>query len=137
MQSCYHDDAIFSDPVFQNLTSREVKAMWHMLAAASTDLKVLFDSVVANESTGSCRWQAWYKFSRTGRSVHNQIEATFEFKDNKILRHNDHFGLWRWSRMAFGPVGILLGWTPLFKGKIRKTARKSLLKFMAEHPEYR
>lgn len=136
MQSCYHDEAIFTDPVFQNLTSREVKAMWHMLAGAAQDLKVLFGEVKAYENKGSCRWQAWYQFSRTGRNVHNVIEAQFEFKEEKIFRHHDQFDLWRWSRMALGVPGILLGWSPIIRNKIRKTARKGLAKFILEHPQY-
>jgi ketosteroid isomerase-like protein len=131
MQSCYHDEAVFSDPVFQNLTSKEVKAMWHMLSAAAQDLKVH-----VKEETGSCRWQAWYTFSRSGRKVHNDILANFEFRDGKIYRHADHFDLWRWSRMALGLSGVLLGWTPLLRSKIRRNARKGLAKFIHEHPEY-
>jgi len=110
MQSCYHEDATFNDPVFQNLNSKEVKAMWHMLAAAAQDLKVIFGDVIASDKTGSCQWQAWYKFSKTGRPVHNIIKARFEFKDGLIFRHDDTFDLWRWSRMALGVPGILLGY---------------------------
>lgn len=137
MQSCYHDDATFSDAVFQNLNSREVKAMWHMLAAAAGDLKLLFDEVQTSGQTGSCRWQAWYTFSRTGRRVHNIIHASFEFRDGKILHHRDDFDFWRWSRMALGAPGWLLGWTPLLKNKVRSMARKGLQKFIADHPQYR
>jgi ketosteroid isomerase-like protein len=137
MQSCYHEEAAFSDPVFQNLNSKEVKAMWHMLAAAAQDLKVIFGDVKASDKEGSCRWQAWYKFSRTGKPVHNIIEASFEFKDGQILRHTDTFDLWRWSRMALGAPGVLLGWTPIIKNKIRTTARKGLIRFMDEHPQYK
>ena len=136
MQSCYHEKATFTDPVFQNLTAKEVKAMWHMLSGAAQDLKVLFGEVNASGNTGSCQWQAWYKFSMTGKNVHNIIEARFEFKDEKIFRHTDQFHLWRWSRMALGVPGILLGWSPLIRNRIRKTARKGLAKFMSEHTEY-
>ncbi len=136
MQSCYHEEATFNDPVFQHLTAKEVKAMWHMLAGAAQDLKVIFGEVKSSENSGSCQWQAWYKFSRTGRSVHNIIAAQFEFKDEKIVRHADEFDLWRWSRLALGGPGILLGWSPLVRNKIRKNARKGLAKFILEHPEY-
>lgn len=136
MQSCYHEDATFTDPVFQNLSAKEVKAMWHMLAAAAKDLKVIFGDIQVVENKGSCRWQAWYQFSRTGRNVHNVIDARFEFKDGKIFRHTDQFDLWRWSRMALGAPGILMGWSPLIKNKIRKTARKGLAAFIVAHPGY-
>ena len=137
MQACYHEDASFSDPVFQNLNSKEVKAMWHMLAASARDLKVIFGDVKASGTEGSCQWQAWYKFSRTGKPVHNIIESRFEFKDGLIFRHADTFDLWRWSRMALGAPGVLLGWTPIIKNKIRNTARKGLIRFIDEHPQYK
>lgn len=130
MQSCYHPEATFSDPVFQNLTSREVKAMWQMLTTASKDLKITFDRVQSNGNHGSCHWEAWYSFSRTGRQVHNVIDATIEFKDGLIYRHQDRFNFWRWSRQALGISGLILGWTPVVANKVRATARKSLDKFL-------
>jgi ketosteroid isomerase-like protein len=125
MQSCYHPDATFSDPVFQNLGSKEVKAMWQMLLTSSKDLRVEFSNVTPN----SCHWEAWYPFSRTGRQVHNIIDASMEFKDGLIYRHKDHFDFWRWSRQALGLSGLVLGWTPIVLNKVRATARKSLDKF--------
>jgi ketosteroid isomerase-like protein len=130
MQACYHGDAEFSDPVFQNLNSKEVKAMWQMLVTSAKDLKISFSNVKADDQTGSCRWEAWYTFSRTGRLVHNIIEARFQFKDGKIIQHHDSFDLWRWSRQALGTSGLLLGWSPLVKNKVRSTASRSLTKFM-------
>ncbi len=136
MQTLYHDDATFSDPVFQNLTSKEVKAMWHMLITASKDLELTFSNVSGDNSKGSCRWDAFYSFSRTGRKVHNIITANFVFRDGKIASHLDSFDLWKWSGMALGWSGKLLGWSPLIKNKIRDMARKNLTKFITEHPEY-
>lgn len=137
MQSLYHTDATFSDPVFQNLTAKEVKAMWHMLLTASKDLELTFGGVSGDEHKGSCRWDAFYSFSRTGRKVHNAITANFVFKEGKILNHLDHFDLWKWSGMALGWSGKLLGWSPMVQNKIRGMARKGLSKFIGEHPEYR
>lgn len=130
MQQCYHPEAGFSDPAFPGLTSREVKAMWQMLLTASRDLKVTYDRVEANDQTGSCHWDAYYTFSRTGRKVHNSIDASFQFKDGKIFRHTDSFDFWRWSRQSLGASGWLLGWTPLLKGKVQSMARKNLEQFL-------
>jgi ketosteroid isomerase-like protein len=130
MQACYHGDAEFGDPVFQNLNSKEVKAMWQMLVTSAKDLKISFSNVKADDQTGSCRWEAWYTFSRTGRPVHNTIEARFQFKDGKIIQHHDSFDFWRWSRQALGMSGLLLGWSQVVKNKVRSTASKSLTKFM-------
>jgi ketosteroid isomerase-like protein len=130
MQELYHPKASFSDPVFHNLRSPEVKAMWEMLITSGKDLRVTFGQVSANETTGTCRWEAWYTFSRTGRNVHNIISASFEFQDGKILRHEDTFDFWRWSRQALGISGLLLGWTSVIRSKVSEMARISLRKFM-------
>jgi ketosteroid isomerase-like protein len=130
MQQCYHDEAVFNDPVFPSLTSKEVKAMWQMLLTASKDLRVTFDNIKVNGNEGSCHWDAYYTFSRTGRQVHNSIDASFELKDGKILHHTDVFDIWRWSRQALGTTGLLLGWSPIVRNKVQGMARKSLDQFM-------
>lgn len=135
MQSMYHPQATFSDPVFENLDSREVQAMWEMLITAGKDLKIAFRDINADDSHATCHWEAWYTFSRTGRRVHNIIEASFVFQDGKIMRHRDVFDFWRWSRQALGLPGIVMGWTPTVRRKVRETARKGLKKFMGGHDQ--
>jgi ketosteroid isomerase-like protein len=137
MQGCYHAEVQFSDPVFPNLKGGQAKAMWHMLTLAGKDLTLEFRNVKADDASGSCDWDARYSFSKTGRKVHNIIQANFEFRDGKILKHTDQFDLWRWTRMALGPVGILLGWSSMIQDKIRKTAANNLRKFIVENPQYR
>jgi SnoaL-like domain len=134
MQDCYHPEARFSDPVFPDLNSVEVKAMWHMLCENAQNFSLQFSEVNTKGNKGSCRWDAWYTFSRSGRNVHNIIYAHFDFKDGLILHHTDAFNFWRWSRMALGPSGLFLGWSPFLRGKVQATARKGLLRFMSEHP---
>jgi ketosteroid isomerase-like protein len=131
MQECYHPKATFRDPVFVELSAAEVKAMWQMLLTSARDLTVAFRNVTANANDGSVHWEAWYTFSRTGRRVHNKIDAQMQFRDGKIVRHVDTFSFWRWSQQALGASGYLLGWTPIVKDKVRGTARRSLEKFMA------
>jgi hypothetical protein len=132
MQDSYHPNAEFSDPVFQNLSANEVKAMWQMLITSATDLQVLSSDVLADDRNGKCQWQAWYTFTATGNKVHNIINATFVFKEGKIVKHYDHFNFWRWSKMALGRPGKLLGWTPFIKNKVSRAARKRLEKFMSQ-----
>ena len=135
MQTFYHPEAHFSDPAFPNLNCEEVKAMWHMLCEKAQDFSLQFSEVMVNGNRGTCRWDAWYTFSRSGRKVHNIIHAHFNFKDGLIINHSDVFDFWRWSRMALGLPGVFLGWTPFLQGKVQSTARKSLLKFMQEHTQ--
>lgn len=134
MQECYHPQASFSDPVFENLSAIEVKAMWQMLLTSAKDLKVSFADVTADESRGIAKWEAWYTFSKTGRKVHNVITADLQFRDGLIFIHRDSFDFWRWSRQALGNTGLLMGWSPMVKNKVRSTARRGLEKFMKENP---
>ena len=133
MQKSYHDEAHFNDPAFKNLTAKEVRAMWQMLVTAAKDLQITFSDVEADDKMGTCKWEARYTFSKTGRKVHNIIEANFEFKDGKIIKHNDHFNFWRWSRQALGTSGLLLGWSNMLQQKVQTTARKGLELFMKRY----
>ena len=130
MQDCYADTATFSDEVFQNLNSAEVKAMWEMLCRRGKDLQIRFQNVSADETSGSAEWIANYTFSQTGNKVENRIKANFEFENGKIVKHVDEFDFYKWSSQALGFTGKLLGWTSFLKNKVRQTAMKSLTDFM-------
>ncbi|MDQ3179533.1 MAG: nuclear transport factor 2 family protein [Acidobacteriota bacterium] len=130
MTACYHPDIHFSDPVFPNLSKSEVGEMWRMLCSQAKNFEVTFADVQANERTGKANWEAHYDFSATGRRVHNKIAAEFEFQDGKIIKHTDTFDIWKWSSQALGPVGFLLGWTPLLRKKVQKQAAERLARFI-------
>jgi len=126
MVACYADDVRFSDPVFTDLRGEHAKNMWRMLCELGKDLTIEFSQVKAEGPKGSAHWEARYTFSITGRSVYNVIDASFVFKDGKIVEHVDRFDLWRWASMALGAKGKLLGWAPFVQGAIRKNAAKGL-----------
>ncbi|MCA9617479.1 MAG: nuclear transport factor 2 family protein [Myxococcales bacterium] len=130
MGACYADEAHFGDPAFPDLDGAQVRAMWRMLCERGADLKVESSGIEADDTTGKAHWEAWYTFSATGRKVHNVIDATFRFRDGKIVDHADHFDFWRWSRQALGLPGLLLGWSGLLRGKVQKTAGGQLAAFM-------
>lgn len=129
MAACYADEATFSDPVFPHLDAREARAMWRMFCERGTDLEVTWSDVSADGSKGSARWEARYTFAPTGRRVHNRIAASFDIVDGKIVRHVDRFDFYRWARMALGPLGTALGWTPLVRRKVQRQARAQLDRF--------
>ena len=134
MAAAYADDATFSDPVFRQLDADEVRAMWRMFCTSGNDIDVRFSDLRADDTTGSAKWEAVYAFPATGRRVHNPIEASFAFRDGVIVRHDDRFDFYRWTRMALGPMGIVLGWTPIVQNQVRKQAAAQLRSFMArEH----
>ncbi|WP_191832278.1 nuclear transport factor 2 family protein [Pseudomonas fluorescens] len=131
MVACYSDDIVFSDPAFGTLRGKDAGDMWRMLSTRAKDFSLTFDNVHADERNGSAHWVATYLFSQTGRTVVNDIQARFVFRDGKICEHHDSFDLWRWSRQAFGTTGLLLGWTPMVQGKVRQQALKGLRAFQA------
>jgi ketosteroid isomerase-like protein len=130
MIACYHDEVEFSDPAFGLLKGADAKNMWKMLVErAKGNIKIEFKNVAADEKKGSADWTADYLFSKTGRNVHNEIHAEFEFKDGKIFRHNDTFDIWKWSKQALGMSGSLLGWSSFLQNKIRQNAKESLREY--------
>lgn len=132
MAACYAKDVQFADPVFTDLKGEEASDMWRMLTSRAQDFSLEFDGVEADDTKGSAHWVARYLFSATGRVVVNDIRASFEFRDGKIVIHRDQFDLWRWSAQALGVKGSLLGWTPFVQAAIRKQAAKGLQVFRAQ-----
>lgn len=126
MAQCYADDAHFTDPVFGDLHGDEIGSMWSMLTGRAESLTVRFSDVAVDGDTGSATWEATYLYTPTSRRVHNVITASFTFEESLIVRHVDRFDLWKWSRMAIGTMGTLLGWAPPFQSKLRATARQGL-----------
>lgn len=130
MNSCYHENVVFSDPVFQNLEGWKARAMWQMLCERAQDLTLTFSGIEADDSKGKAHWEPIYTFGKTGNKIHNIIDGNFEFKDGKIIKHNDHFSLWRWAGMALGTTGKLMGWLPSVQNKVRTEANTGLEMFI-------
>jgi hypothetical protein len=84
-----------------------------------------------HQQRGKVRWIARYTFTKTGRPVENHVASEFEFKDGKILRQVDRFPFWRWSHMALGLPGTLLGWSSVIRNAVRREAARSLAAFRA------
>lgn len=103
--------------------------MWRMLCSQAQNFELTFSEVTADDMCGSAYWEAKYDFSKTGRRVHNKIQASFVFQDDLIIQHVDDFDFWRWSKMALGPAGLLMGWTPALKNKVSTMANQNLQKF--------
>ncbi len=130
MQECYADNATFSDSVFVNLNAAQVRAMWQMLVSRGKDLELEFKVLSSKGNHVNAEWIAHYTFGATKRKVRNHIKAQFEITDGKIVKHVDQFDFYTWSKQALGTPGLLLGWTPFLRNKVRKTAMKGLADFM-------
>lgn len=131
MAATYRADARFEDPVFGPLTGAEAGAMWRMLTSRpGSDLHIELPEHEANGTSGTAHWIARYTFARTGKRVVNDIHARFRFENGLVVEHVDRFSFWRWSRQAFGPVGLLAGWTPFLRTAVRRKAKLDLASFM-------
>ncbi len=131
MAQCYHDEVLFEDPAFGELKGDKAKNMWRMLCNSQKGkgFKVEYSDIKMTGQKGSAHWEAFYTFSKTGRKVHNIIDAEFKFKDGKIIEHIDGFDLYKWSKQAFGISGYLFGWTNFFKNKLNTQTNSLLSKF--------
>lgn len=127
----YHNEIYFEDSAFGILHGEKAKNMWRMLCASQKgkDFKITTSGFDYNNGKGKAHWEAFYTFSKTGRKVHNIIDAEFEFKDGKIIKHVDNFDLYKWARQAFGFKGILFGRTSYFKNKLNVQTNLLLTKF--------
>jgi len=129
MVSLYHDDIEFTDPGFGTLKGDDAKNMWRMICSRAKGFSLAYSQVTEN----SVHWDTTYIFSTTGRTVHNSIDATFEFKDGKISKHTDVFNLHKWATQALGFKGRLLGGTNFFKKKLHKQTTSFLAAYTKKH----
>jgi ketosteroid isomerase-like protein len=136
MVSCYHPEIIFRDPAFGELKGENAKDMWRMLVNSSKgELKITLGKVEEGADSGSAQWRAEYVFAPTGRKIINYISADFEFREGKIIRHTDHFDLWKWSRQALGWKGLFFGWTPFMRNQIQQRTNGLLKKWQTKNPK--
>ncbi len=139
MAACYAPDVQFDDEVFSLRGHAQVTGMWHMLCdvtqAKGADVwKLVYSGIEADARSGKAHWEARYRFSTTGRMVHNIIDGAFEFDEQGLItRHRDRFDFWAWSRQALGLPGLLLGWTAFLRRKVRAQASANLQKYLTSH----
>jgi ketosteroid isomerase-like protein len=134
MCSCYHEGIVFEDPAFGVLKGDRARAMWQMLCESQKNkaFKVEVSQIKVNKHRGYAHWEAYYIFSKTGRKVHNKIDATFEFKDGLIINHKDNFNLHRWAHQAMGIKGLLFGGTEFFRQKLKRQTNGLLDAYIKE-----
>ncbi|WP_248962747.1 nuclear transport factor 2 family protein [Sphaerisporangium perillae] len=129
---CYHPEISFGDPVYLELEGRErVVGMWRMLLESSAELQVAARDITADNHSGAAHWTARYVLQHNGRRVVSEVDAQFRFEDGLIIRHHDDFDFRHWSKMALGrPTGVLVGWTPALRRRVRDRARRQLDEYL-------
>ncbi|MFI5448029.1 nuclear transport factor 2 family protein [Polaromonas sp. UC242_47] len=136
MAQCYAADASFDDEVFSLRGHQQVTGMWHMLCDATQASgrevwRLDYSGISADATSGQAHWEADYRFSATGRMVHNVVNSRFTFDAQGLIRTQlDAFDFWAWSRQALGTPGLLLGWTPFLRNKVRAQAAANLQKYL-------
>ncbi len=140
MAQCYADDAFFDDEAFSLRGRHAIGGMWSMLVDAARKGRKDWNLEVRDVTDHSAHWEPTYRFSATGRLVHNVIDAEFEFDSQGLIkRHRDRFAFWRWSRQALGLPGLFLGWSGFLRSKVRRSAARQLDKYLKTYalPERR
>ncbi len=132
MASCYHKELGFEDPVFGVLDYDQTCAMWAMLLSGNNNIEITFKNAWSENEYGGVNWEVKYPFPKNGKKVHNIVDAKFEFKEGLIVGHRDYFDFYRWSRMALGIPGILLGWTDYLQNKVKAQCASMLKKYMGD-----
>jgi len=127
MSECYHPNITFYDPIFGLLKGENVSQMWKMLIEHNKGgIKIDTSNIKAGEHIGSVQWTASYSYSKANRKVINSIQAQFYFQNGLIIKHMDHYDVWKWSKQALGITGVLFGWTGYMQKKIQEKAISSL-----------
>lgn len=136
MGSLYQEGAevVFSDAIFENLSTPEARAMWKMLLGAVQTWDFRYRIEQVDETTVHVVWDADYVFPSTGRQVANHVNAVLKIENGRIVSHVDDFPLCRWARQAYGwAQGTFLCLTPDFT--LRPKAREKLEFFMQAEPD--
>lgn len=123
MATCYAGDADFQDEVFQ-LHGADIGTMWAGLFRPGAKVTVKTHPLKETGEVVTGTWEAWYEFQ--GRPIHNVIHSTFLLKDGLIVSQRDRFNFWKWTRMALGLKGTLLGWTPMVRKAVQRQAMKRI-----------
>ena len=135
MAACYHPTR-FSDPVFTDLRGERRRHIEDAHRPRRRPHRRGSPTSAPTTPRAAPTGRPLRTFSATGRRVHNVIDATFAFRDNKIVEHTDVFDFWRWSGQALGPDGKLLGWTPSCATKVRAQAARGLDAFLARRQQH-
>lgn len=129
MLDYYHKNVVYDDVGFGKQKGENAKAVWQFLIEnVDKNAVITFSNIQTFATTGQVNWSTTYYFGK--RKIKNNITATFRFQDDKIIYHKDDYSLWKWSQQAFGILGYLIGWSPVFHWLIRWQMQQNLRTFI-------
>jgi ketosteroid isomerase-like protein len=130
--ACYHPEVFFSDPLHPRLRGEPARDLWRLRLGDPAFGEIALEEASADANGALTRWTA-HGVVR-GRPVTIRGRSMFAFRDGRIVRHYDHYSLWRWTAQAFGSVGAALGWFGPFRWALRTRAARALERFSAARP---
>lgn len=140
MAACYDPDATFRDIAFVLPKMQSIQAMWHMIC--DTDIRADVKFVEANDTEGRAHIIDIYTYKKkhadpTGNPVTNDIDCRFQFREGRIIKHEDFCDPRAWANMAFKDNGVLR-FLAGRSGCVRRFGARSKLKeFVKDHEQYR
>lgn len=127
--ACYHPEVFFSDPLHPRLRGEAACDLWRLRLAGEGFARITLEAASGDADEGLARWSAAGVVR--GRPVAIRGRSMFAFREGRIVRHYDHYSLWRWTAQAFGAVGAALGWFGPFRWALRSRATRALERFSA------
>jgi hypothetical protein len=107
MVGCWHAGISHSDPLFEDLRGRAVRARWDWQAANTERLELQHNMQFVDERKAQIGWQAKYLFK--GRPVGIAGRTVLTLWDDTIVRQIDEFEFAQWCGQAIGPLWFVLG----------------------------
>lgn len=127
MNCFYTNNIYFSDPIFGLLDGDKVKEMWKFMCANTLELSLLHRNFSdRGDHYFTYEWVANYRFLPTGKKVLLKAKAYMKIENGEIIEHSDAYSFYKWVRQAYGIPGWLLGWSSVFKKRVRKKMLKQI-----------
>jgi limonene-1,2-epoxide hydrolase len=133
MACAYDPNVEFTDPVFGTLHGKRALAMWAMLTTLGKDLRVQASQIHTDDAGTHAHWDAHYTFAFLlfHNHVDNSVDATFELRGGKVVRHRDAFDLARWKKSALWPFAGAAS-----DATLQHNVEEKLDGFIESHPEF-
>lgn len=121
--ACYDKDAVFSSPFIGDVRGAEVEALWRAIFAATRDSTLSYTIVDLGLTTARVEGMATFSLVTSGRSVTSRFDSALYIRDQRVVCHDDTFDAWAWACMAFGPTGLILGWSKAWRRRMAQDVR--------------
>jgi ketosteroid isomerase-like protein len=131
MRNCCNDNLVYFDPLYHFLNGEHVLSMWKCRYAYVEKFCLEFSDIVTDDNEYyTIQYHLSYVAEETGKVVNQTIKSYMRVLSGKIVEHSDAFSIHQWSSMVYGTIAKLIGWNRFYQNRLKKNARKKLLKFI-------